>query len=79
MTQVELPSYHRPHSPMDLVAIEFIFGRIFEAFQQISQAATTGAASASDNKALKRFHRPLLKKALVLRYSCILFLYLMTR
>jgi hypothetical protein len=33
MTQVELPPYRGPHSPLDLVAIEFIFGRIFEAFQ----------------------------------------------
>jgi hypothetical protein len=32
MTQVELPPYHRPCSPLDLVAIEIIFGCIFEAF-----------------------------------------------
>jgi hypothetical protein len=32
MTQVELPPIHRPHSPLDLVAIEMIFGRIFNAF-----------------------------------------------
>jgi hypothetical protein len=73
MTQVELPPYHRPCSPLDLVAIEFIFGRIFEAFQQISQAVVAGATSADDNKQLKRFCRPPLKKALVLRYLCILF------
>jgi hypothetical protein len=33
MTQVELPPYRRPCSPLDLIAIENIFGRIFEAFQ----------------------------------------------
>jgi hypothetical protein len=32
MTQVELPPYHGPCCTLDLVAIEFIFGCIFEAF-----------------------------------------------
>jgi hypothetical protein len=32
MTQVELAAYHGPHSPLDLFAIEIIFGCIFEAF-----------------------------------------------
>jgi hypothetical protein len=32
MSQVELPPYHGPRCPLDLVAIEIIFGRIFEAF-----------------------------------------------
>jgi hypothetical protein len=32
MTQIELPSYHGPRSPLDLVAIEIIFGHLFEAF-----------------------------------------------
>jgi hypothetical protein len=32
MTQIELPSYRGPKSPLDLVAIEIIFGRLFEAF-----------------------------------------------
>jgi hypothetical protein len=55
MTQVQLPPYHRPHSPLDLDAIEFIFGHIFEAFHQISQAVATSATSANDKKPLKRF------------------------
>jgi hypothetical protein len=33
MTQVELPPYHGPHSPLELVAIDFIFECMFEAFQ----------------------------------------------
>jgi hypothetical protein len=33
MTQVELPPHRGPHSLMDSIAIEIIFGRIFEAFQ----------------------------------------------
>jgi hypothetical protein len=36
MTQVELPPYRGPHNPLDLIAIEIIFGRMFEAFQRIS-------------------------------------------
>jgi hypothetical protein len=79
MTQVELPPHRGPHSLMDSIDIEIIFGRIFEAFQWISQAAIAGAVSIDDNKPLKRCCRPSLKKAMVSRYSCILFLYLRTR
>jgi hypothetical protein len=32
MTQIELPPYHGPRSPLDLVAVEIIFGHLFEAF-----------------------------------------------
>jgi hypothetical protein len=75
MTQVELPPYCGPRSPLDLIAIEFVFGCIFEPFQQISQAAAAGATPADDNKPLKRFCQPPLNKALVSRYSYILFHY----
>jgi hypothetical protein len=36
MTQVELPPFHGPRSPLDLVAIKIVFGHIFEVFHQIS-------------------------------------------
>jgi hypothetical protein len=32
MTQIEIPPYRRPRSPLDLVAIEIIFGHLFQAF-----------------------------------------------
>jgi hypothetical protein len=32
MTQIELPPYRGPQNPLDLVAMEIIFGRLFEAF-----------------------------------------------
>jgi hypothetical protein len=32
MTHIELPPYHGTQSPLSLVAIEIIFGRLFEAF-----------------------------------------------
>jgi hypothetical protein len=39
MTQIELPPYHRPQSPLSLVVVEIVFGRLFEAFRHESQAA----------------------------------------
>jgi hypothetical protein len=65
MIQVELPPYRGPHNPLDLVAIEIIFGRIFKAFRQISQATTADATAIDDDKALKRMHHPSLKKVCV--------------
>jgi hypothetical protein len=32
MTQIEIPLYCGPRSPLDLVAVEIIFGRLFVAF-----------------------------------------------
>jgi hypothetical protein len=69
MTQVELPPYCGPCSPLDLLAIENIFGHIFEAFKQMPQAAAAGAVPVADNKPLKRGRCPPLKKVLVPRYS----------
>jgi hypothetical protein len=74
MTQVELPPYGGTCSPLDLVAIEIIFGRIFEVFWQMSQAAAAGAAPTADDKPLqKKPHQISLKKVLPLRYLDILF------
>jgi hypothetical protein len=65
MFQVELPPYRGPHSSLDLFAIEIIFGRIFEAFQQISQAVVASATSADASRPMKRVCHPPLKKALM--------------
>jgi hypothetical protein len=67
MSHVELPPYHGPRSPLDLVAIDIIFGRIFEAFQQISQATAAGAIIVDVDKPLKIVHHILVKKALMPR------------
>jgi hypothetical protein len=67
MIQVKLPPYHGLRSPLDLVAIEIIFGRIFEAFRLISQAVVAGAVTTDTNRPMKRAHRPPLRKALVPR------------
>jgi hypothetical protein len=36
MTQIDLPPYHGPRSPLDLIPIEIIFGHLFETFQRAS-------------------------------------------
>jgi hypothetical protein len=54
MTQIELPPYHGPQSPLDLVTIEIIFRHLFEAFQRTSQAAGTGSPAGGDTSLLRR-------------------------
>jgi hypothetical protein len=54
MIQIELPSYREPCSPLDLVAIEIIFERLFEAFQHISQDAGTGTSADADIQPQKK-------------------------
>jgi hypothetical protein len=73
MTQVELSPYRIPHSPLDLVDVKIIFGRIFEAFWQMSQAAVVGVVPAANDKPVhKKPSWISLKKALSPRYSDIL-------
>jgi hypothetical protein len=67
MTQVEVPPYRGPRNPLDLVAIEIIFGRIFEAFRYISQDAAAGATVDADDRPQKKSHRPPLRKVLAPR------------
>jgi hypothetical protein len=43
MIQVELPPYSGPHSLLDLVASEIIFGHKSEAFRRVSQAKPAAA------------------------------------
>jgi hypothetical protein len=79
MTQIELPPYHRPRSPLDLVAIEIIFGRLFEAFRCTSQAAGTGSSIGGDTQPLKKKRAPMLRSILVPRYPIILYLAVVDR
>jgi hypothetical protein len=53
--------------PLDLVNIEIIFGRIFEAFQHISQIVTAGAAANDGDRPQKKPRQSPLKKVLVPR------------
>jgi hypothetical protein len=67
MTQIELPPYRGPHSPLDLVAIEIIFGRLFEVFQHTTQATGTATSAGDDIQPQKKMCPPSLKKILVPR------------
>jgi hypothetical protein len=67
MTPNELPPYHGPQSPLDLVDVDIIFGRLFEAFQRASQASGTGASAGNDTHPSKKAWTPSLKKMLLLK------------
>jgi hypothetical protein len=54
MTEIELPPYREPKSPLDLVAIEIIFWCLFEAFQRTSQVAGTGSSASGDTQPPKK-------------------------
>jgi hypothetical protein len=45
---IELPPYRGSRSPLDIVAVEHLFGRLFEAFQHISQATRIDAPAGDD-------------------------------
>jgi hypothetical protein len=61
---IELPPCRGPRSPLNIVVIEHIFGRLFEGFRHISQVARTERAQA-----------PSLKKLLVTKYVITLLAY----
>jgi hypothetical protein len=73
MTQIELPPFHGPHSPLDLVAIEIIFGCLFEAFQHTSKANDAGTSAGDDTRPQMKPRQQRLRNVLVPRYSAILF------
>jgi hypothetical protein len=67
MIQIKLPPYRGPRSPLDLVVVEIIFGRIFEDFRHISQATGTGTSTGGVIQPQKKMCHPFLKKILVPR------------
>jgi hypothetical protein len=58
MTQIELPPYHRPRSPLDLGAVKIVFRHIFEVFQYISHATAAGAMTDDNDRLMKRSRPP---------------------
>jgi hypothetical protein len=44
ITQIKLPPYHGPRSPLYLVVVEIIFGGLFKAFRHVSQATGVGTS-----------------------------------
>jgi hypothetical protein len=61
---------------LDLVAIEHIFGRLFEAFRHVSQAGRTGTSAGDDAQPSKRARAPPLERMIVPKYMMILLLFI---
>jgi hypothetical protein len=74
----ELPSYHGSRSQLNLVLVNLTFGRLFEAFQHISQAIGTNATAGADTQPARKTRAPSMKMILAPRYvmllTCILLL-----
>jgi hypothetical protein len=67
MTQIELPPYRGPRSPLDLVAIEIIFECLFESFQHASQDVGVGTSARGVAQPVKKTRGPPLKSVLAPR------------
>jgi hypothetical protein len=70
ITHIELPPYHGPHSPLDLVPYEIVFSHVFEAFHQMLRAKTDDQTTLAgdDHQPLKRTRRvPAPRKILVVK------------
>jgi hypothetical protein len=71
ITHIELSHYRGPHSPLDLVPSEIVFGRISKVFGRMSQAKSDDQIVhvGDDNPPPKRNYRVLLaRKILVAKY-----------
>jgi hypothetical protein len=67
MTQIELPPYRGPKSSLDLVAIDIIFGCLFEVFRRTSQVAGAGSSTGGDTLPQKKKRVSMLKSILAPR------------
>jgi hypothetical protein len=74
----ELHSCHLSRNRSNLVSVNFIFGRLFEAFQHISQGIGTDATAGADIQPPKKTRAPSMRRILAPRYlmllTCILLL-----
>jgi hypothetical protein len=74
----ELPSYHGSRNRLNLVSVNLTFGRLFEAFQYISQAIRTDAMAGADTQPAKKTRAPSMRRILAPKYvmllTCILLL-----
>jgi hypothetical protein len=74
----ELPFYHGSRNRLNLVSVNLIFGRMFEAFQYISQAIRTDATAGADTQPAKKPRAPSMRRILAPKYvmllTCILLL-----
>jgi hypothetical protein len=74
----ELHSYHLSHNRSNLVSVNLVFGRLFEAFQHISQEIGTDAMAGADIQPPKKTRASSMRRILAPRYlmllTCILLL-----
>jgi hypothetical protein len=74
----ELPSCHGSRNWLNLVAVSLAFGRLFEAFQHISQEIRTDATAGADTQPAKKPRVPSMRRMLAPKYvillTCILLL-----
>jgi hypothetical protein len=74
----ELPSYHGSRNRLNLVAVNLAFGRLFEAFQHVSQAIRTDTTARADTQPAKKPRAPSMIRILAPKYviisTCILLL-----
>jgi hypothetical protein len=68
----ELPSYHGSRNRLNLVSVNLVFRRLFEAFQHISQAIRTDATAGADTQPAKKTRAPSMRKILARRYVMLL-------
>jgi hypothetical protein len=68
----ELFPHHVPRSHLDLVAVNLLFGHLFEAFQCLTQAAMTDTLARADTQPAKRLQAPPMRRMLVPRYATML-------
>jgi hypothetical protein len=73
----EFPPYRGPRSPLDLVVVEHIFGRLFEAIQLASQVSRTGTSTGEDAQPSKRARATPLSRIIVPKYMMILLLFIL--
>jgi hypothetical protein len=62
---IEFSPYRESRSPLDLVVVEHIFRRLFEAIRRISQAIRTGTSAGDDAQPSKTAQAPPLKMMIV--------------
>jgi hypothetical protein len=74
----ELPSYHGSRNRLNLVSVNLAFGRLFEAFQHISQVIRTDAMAGADTQPAKKPRVPSMRRIFAPKYvmllTCILLL-----
>jgi hypothetical protein len=68
----ELPSYHGSRSLLNLVSVNLALGRMFDAFQHISQAVRTDATAGADTQPAKKTRAPSMRSILTPKYVMLL-------